>query len=215
MNPTARKTLATVCTLVAVALVASAPALALAPKEARDQLDLLVTIDPSLRVVEVNVDATGFNGPLPGAQAMQDFRAEHGTAWRFTVDLRRGVTSLLDGGAIPFIPGNANDLAWEDFAPGCSSYDCLPVSTVEALARRFIDANAQAPGLRPADLVGAIANETGISAREIGAIEIEERFSLVEISDHIAEDVVRALRGTSLRGQRVTVRKDQPKRSTK
>jgi ATP-dependent RNA helicase DeaD len=70
-------------------------------------------------------------------------------------------------------------------------------------------------GLRPADLVGAIANEAGVSAREIGAIEIEERFSLVEVSDHIAEDAIRALRATSLRGQRVTVRKDQPKRSTK
>ncbi|MGZ8982238.1 MAG: DbpA RNA binding domain-containing protein, partial [Burkholderiaceae bacterium] len=70
-------------------------------------------------------------------------------------------------------------------------------------------------GLRPADLVGAIANEAGVSAREIGAIEIEERFSLVEISDHIADDAIRALRGTSLRGQRVTVRKDQPKRSTR
>jgi ATP-dependent RNA helicase DeaD len=70
-------------------------------------------------------------------------------------------------------------------------------------------------GLRPADLVGAIANEAGVSAREIGAIEIEERFSLVEISDHIADDAIRALRATSLRGQRVTVRKDQPKRSTK
>ncbi|PWB67554.1 MAG: hypothetical protein C3F15_17775, partial [Holophagae bacterium] len=153
MNPTARKTLATVWTLVTVALMAAGPALALAPKEVRDQLDLLVTIDPSLRVVEVNVDATSFNGPLPGAQAMEDFRAENGDAWRFTVDLRRGVTSLLDGGAIPFIPGPANSLAWEDFAPGCSSYDCLPVATVEALARDFIDANSQALGLRSADLV--------------------------------------------------------------
>jgi ATP-dependent RNA helicase DeaD len=82
------------------------------------------------------------------------------------------------------------------------------------MVRVYISAGRSA-GLRPADLVGAIANEAGVSAREIGAIEIEERFSLVEISDHIAEDVVRALRGTSLRGQRVTVRKDQPKRSTK
>ena len=103
-------------------------------------------------MVEVNVDATGFNGPLPGAQAMQDFRAAHGEAWRFTVDLRRGVTSLLDGGAIPIIPGAANNLAWEDFAPGCSSYDCLPVATVEALARDFIDAIAEALGLRSRDL---------------------------------------------------------------
>jgi ATP-dependent RNA helicase DeaD len=70
-------------------------------------------------------------------------------------------------------------------------------------------------GLRPADLVGAIANEAGVSAREIGAIEIEDRFSLVEVSDHIADDAITALRSTSLRGLRVTVRKDQPKRSTK
>jgi ATP-dependent RNA helicase DeaD len=70
-------------------------------------------------------------------------------------------------------------------------------------------------GLRPADLVGAIANEAGVSSREIGAIEIEDRFSLVEVSDAIAEDAIRALRATSLRGQRVTVRRDQPKRATR
>jgi ATP-dependent RNA helicase DeaD len=63
--------------------------------------------------------------------------------------------------------------------------------------------------------VGAIANEAGVSAREIGAIEIEDRFSLVEVADHIAEDAIRASRGTSLRGQRVTVRRDQPRRATK
>jgi ATP-dependent RNA helicase DeaD len=83
-----------------------------------------------------------------------------------------------------------------------------------AMVRIFVGAGRSA-GLRPADLVGAIANEARVSAREIGAIEIEERFALVEVSDHIAEDAVRALRATSLRGQRVTVRRDQPKRSTK
>jgi ATP-dependent RNA helicase DeaD len=82
------------------------------------------------------------------------------------------------------------------------------------MVRVFVGAGRNA-GLRPADLVGAIANEAGVSAREIGAIEIEERFSLVEVSDQIAEDAIRALRATSLRGQRVTVRRDQPKRSTR
>jgi ATP-dependent RNA helicase DeaD len=82
------------------------------------------------------------------------------------------------------------------------------------MIRVFVGAGRNA-GLRPADLVGAIANEAGISAREIGAIDIEDRFSLVEISDHVAEDAIRALRDTSLRGQRVTVRRDQPKRATK
>ena len=63
-------------------------------------------------------------------------------------------------------------------------------------------------GVRPADLVGAIANEAGVSARDIGAIEIEDRFCLVEVSDHIAEQAVQALRATSRRGQRVVVRRD-------
>jgi ATP-dependent RNA helicase DeaD len=82
------------------------------------------------------------------------------------------------------------------------------------MVRVYVGAGRNA-GLRPADIVGAIANEAGVSAREIGAIEIEDRFSLVEVSDHIADEAIRALRATSLRGQRVTVRKDQPKRSTK
>jgi ATP-dependent RNA helicase DeaD len=73
----------------------------------------------------------------------------------------------------------------------------------------------RAAGVRPSDLVGAITNEAGVSAREIGAIEIEDRFSLVEVSDHIAEAAVQALRSTTLRGQRVVVRKDQPKRATR
>jgi ATP-dependent RNA helicase DeaD len=82
-----------------------------------------------------------------------------------------------------------------------------------AMVRVFVGAGRNA-GLRPADLVGAIANEAGVSAREIGAIEIEDRFSLVEVSDHVAEDAIRALRSTSLRGLKVTVRRDQPKRAT-
>ena len=82
------------------------------------------------------------------------------------------------------------------------------------MVRVYVGAGS-ALGVRPADLVGAIANEAGVSSREIGAIEIEERFSLVEVSGEIADAAIRALRNTSLRGQRVTVRKDQPKRSTK
>jgi ATP-dependent RNA helicase DeaD len=82
------------------------------------------------------------------------------------------------------------------------------------MVRVYVSAGRMA-GLRPADLVGAIANEAGVSSREIGAIEIEDRYSLVEVSSEIADDAIRALRGTSIRGQRVVVRKDQPKRSTR
>jgi ATP-dependent RNA helicase DeaD len=66
----------------------------------------------------------------------------------------------------------------------------------------------RARGLRPADLVGAIANEAGIDSRDIGAIDIADRFSLVEVPDDAADEIIRALRGTTIRGQRVTVRRE-------
>ncbi len=139
--------------ILVAALLVTAAAAALAPKEARDQLDLLAFSDPALRVVEVNVDASEVGEALPRLPAMAAFRSAQGEAWRFTVDLRRGVTSLLDGGAAPFIPGRANRLEWNDFAPGCRSYDCLPVATVEGLARSFLDQHAEALGFGAADLV--------------------------------------------------------------
>jgi ATP-dependent RNA helicase DeaD len=64
-------------------------------------------------------------------------------------------------------------------------------------------------GVRPQDLVGAIAGESYLSGRDIGAIEISDRFSLVEVPESAADEVVRALRGTSIKGQKATVRRER------
>jgi len=137
---------------IAVALMA-ATTLAFTPKEAQDELDLLVFIDPQLRLVEVNADASGHTESSPAFQAMNAFRATHGETWKFTVDLRRGVPTLLGGGAMALIPGAANELDWEQFAPGCSQNQCIPVATVEALGRDFMNRNSDIFGLASADLV--------------------------------------------------------------
>jgi ATP-dependent RNA helicase DeaD len=63
--------------------------------------------------------------------------------------------------------------------------------------------------MRPADLVGAIANEAGIEARQIGAIEITDNFSLVELPEELVQPVIAALRATKIKGKRQTVRRDQ------
>jgi ATP-dependent RNA helicase DeaD len=67
-------------------------------------------------------------------------------------------------------------------------------------------------GMRPADLVGAIANEAHVNARGIGDIEIADAFSLVELPESDADRVVAALRGATLRGRKVTVRRDDGRR---
>jgi ATP-dependent RNA helicase DeaD len=64
-------------------------------------------------------------------------------------------------------------------------------------------------GVRPADLVGAIANESGVKGGAIGAIEITDRFSLVEVPAEAAETVIRALRNTTIRGRKFLVRRDR------
>ena len=63
--------------------------------------------------------------------------------------------------------------------------------------------------VRPADLVGAIVNEAGIDPRAIGAIQITDRFSLVEVPDEIADDIIGTLRATTIKGKEVPVRRDR------
>jgi ATP-dependent RNA helicase DeaD len=64
-------------------------------------------------------------------------------------------------------------------------------------------------GIRPKDLVGAIANEARVDSSNIGAIEIADRFALVEVPDAMAEQIIEALRSTTIKGKRVTVRRDR------
>lgn len=76
------------------------------------------------------------------------------------------------------------------------------------IVRLFIGAGRNL-GIRPQDLVGAITGEAGIRGGEIGAIEIGDKFSIVEIPADIAPQVQEALRGTTIRGKKVTVRPEK------
>jgi ATP-dependent RNA helicase DeaD len=77
-----------------------------------------------------------------------------------------------------------------------------------AFARLFFGAGRRA-GIRPADLVGAIANESGISSRDLGAIEIADAFSLVDVPAEAADHIITVMKRASLRGNKVQVRRDR------
>lgn len=63
--------------------------------------------------------------------------------------------------------------------------------------------------IRPADLVGPIANEAGISGRTIGKIEMGNGFSLIEVPESSVDTVIEALTGAKIRGQRVSARRER------
>ncbi|MGH3279657.1 MAG: DEAD/DEAH box helicase [Trebonia sp.] len=74
---------------------------------------------------------------------------------------------------------------------------------------RLFVGTGRSSGVRPQDLVGAITSESFLSGRDIGAIEIADRFSLVEVPASAADDLVAALRQVSIRGRRTTIRRER------
>jgi ATP-dependent RNA helicase DeaD len=62
-------------------------------------------------------------------------------------------------------------------------------------------------GVRPADLVGAIANEVGIPGRDVGPIRIADTYAVVGVPEGALEDVIRALNKGSVRGKQVKARR--------
>jgi ATP-dependent RNA helicase DeaD len=79
------------------------------------------------------------------------------------------------------------------------------------MTRLFIDVGRD-DGVRPGDIVGAIANEAGIPGRAIGAIELFERFSFVEVPSNQSEKVLRALKRTTVRGRKIAPSLARPRR---
>ncbi|HET9651211.1 MAG TPA: DEAD/DEAH box helicase, partial [Usitatibacter sp.] len=88
--------------------------------------------------------------------------------------------------------------------PGEEEIGSRPVAATAAagmtadMARIYIGAGRNA-GIRPQDLVGAIANEAGVAGALIGAIQIADRFSIVEVPEEVATQVIKALGKTTLR----------------
>jgi ATP-dependent RNA helicase DeaD len=74
------------------------------------------------------------------------------------------------------------------------------------LARVYMGAG-RIGGIRPGDLVGAITGEAGITGDQIGAIEIADRFSVVELPEALVDRVIQAMRKTRINGRKVAVRR--------
>jgi ATP-dependent RNA helicase DeaD len=62
-------------------------------------------------------------------------------------------------------------------------------------------------GIRPGDIVGAIAGEARVPGEAIGAIEIADQFTLVEIASEYADQVIQAMRTATIKGRPVQVRR--------
>ena len=79
----------------------------------------------------------------------------------------------------------------------------------DGMVRLFIDAGRNA-GVRPADVVGAIANRAEVPGQAIGSIDIYDDFTLVEVPSQFAARVLAGMEGVTFRGQNASVRLTTP-----
>jgi ATP-dependent RNA helicase DeaD len=70
-------------------------------------------------------------------------------------------------------------------------------------------------GVRPGDIVGAITGETDLTGRQIGAIEIHDDFSLVDVPAAPAARVIEVMRNCQIKGHPVFIKPDQRKDNRK
>jgi ATP-dependent RNA helicase DeaD len=66
-------------------------------------------------------------------------------------------------------------------------------------------------GIRPGDIVGAITGETDLTGRMIGAIEIHDSFSLVDVPQALAASVIEVMSRCQIKGHAVFIKPDKHK----
>ena len=72
------------------------------------------------------------------------------------------------------------------------------------MVRLFINAGKE-QGIAPKDVVGSIAGETGVPGKVIGAINVYERFTFVEVPKKYAKDILTFMKGNQIKGKKVNI----------
>ena len=80
-----------------------------------------------------------------------------------------------------------------------------PVRDVEGGAERYRIEVGHVHGVKPGNIVGAIANEAGLDGKHIGSIEIEQEYSLVDLPAGMPKDILVGLKKARICGQAMNI----------
>ena len=90
-----------------------------------------------------------------------------------------------------------------------------PASAEEgALVRLFVSVGSK-DDIGPGDLLGSLAGESEVDGSRFGRIEIRDTFSLVEVEKAVAEKVIKAVNGVTIKGRSTRVDYDRGSRPTR
>ena len=134
-------------------------------------------------------------------------RAERGTGWKKPATERSGWSKRVATEGDTDGPKRRASKERDDRGPGPARGPRSNDRRAPEFVRLFVG-GGQRMGMRPGDLVGAIANEANVNPRSLGGIEINEMASFVEVPAHEADHIIQVLRKATLRGRKVKVSRD-------
>jgi ATP-dependent RNA helicase DeaD len=97
---------------------------------------------------------------------------------------------------------------------GDATYNFGETGASPGMVRFFINVGRNS-NLRPQELAKAIAEHAGVGLRQVGRVNIYDRFSFVEVQEEIAPFVYEALQQSRINGMRVNMEPARPRTNTR
>lgn len=84
------------------------------------------------------------------------------------------------------------------------NYDFGDTGAEEGMVRLFINIGKK-QNIRPGDILGAIAGETGMSGKLIGTIDMFDKYTFVEVPREYAREVIEVMKNSKIKGKNVNI----------
>ena len=91
--------------------------------------------------------------------------------------------------------GTQEDIMSEDFKD---------TGAEQGMVRLFINIGKK-QNVRPGDILGAVAGETGMPGKLVGSIDMYDKYTFVEVPREYAKDVLKAMQDVKIKGKNINI----------
>ena len=92
----------------------------------------------------------------------------------------------------------------ESTATSKEDYDFNNTGAEDGMVRLFINVGKK-DKIKPGDILGAIAGESGMPGRLVGAIDMYDKYTFVEVPGEYGKEVLNAMKNARIKGRSVNM----------
>jgi len=148
-------------------------------------------------------------------QIVEQYRQEHNVP---AIEIAAALAKMVQGEEPFFLTAKPEKIKFEAADSGPRERDRKkrnkPGQVTEAGMERFKIQVGRSHGVKPANIVGAIANEAGIDSEYIGRIDIFDDFSTVDLPEGIPDDLMNYMKRVYISGRQINISRMQDTENT-